>query len=145
MAAGCGREALQLRGLVMRLHHLGLSATMQGDLTAPPLGPGDLLIASAGPGHLATVAALVDVARGAGAATLLLTAVPDAPLGRRADAVLHIPAQTMATDRQAPGALPMGSVYEGALFVLGEVLVDGVRRRRGTTPADMRARHTNME
>lgn len=33
---GCGREGLQLQGLAMRLHQLGLDAAMQGDMTTPP-------------------------------------------------------------------------------------------------------------
>ena len=48
---GCGREGLQLRGFAMRLHHLGLHVAMQGDMAAPPVGEGDLLIVSAGPGN----------------------------------------------------------------------------------------------
>ena len=76
VAYGCGREGLQLAGLVMRLHHLGLRAAMQGDMAAPALGKGDLFICSAGPGELATVTALMRVARTAGADILFLTAVP---------------------------------------------------------------------
>ena len=49
MLCGCGREGLQMQGLAMRLHHLGLNASMQGDMAAPPLGPKDLFVVSAGP------------------------------------------------------------------------------------------------
>ncbi len=145
MLYGCGREGLMLRALAMRLHHLGLKVAMQGDMAAPPLGPGDLFLCSAGPGELATVTALVRVARGAGAQVLLLTAEPDrAP---PADHVLVIPAQTMARDRgvAAQSVLPMGSLYEGAMFVLFEAMVLMLRDRLGTTAEAMRARHTNME
>ena len=47
---GLGREGLQMRGLAMRLFHMGLDAHVVGDMTTPPLGAGDLLIVSAGPG-----------------------------------------------------------------------------------------------
>jgi 6-phospho-3-hexuloisomerase len=63
MGYGCGREALQLRGFIMRLHHLGLNVSMQSDMTAPPLGPGDLLLVTAGPGDLSTVRALMGQAQ----------------------------------------------------------------------------------
>jgi 6-phospho-3-hexuloisomerase len=36
----------------MRLHHLGVDVTMQGDVTTPPLGAGGLFLTSAGPGKL---------------------------------------------------------------------------------------------
>jgi len=63
---GAGREGLMMRALAMRLYHLGLDAHVVGDMTCPPVGPGDLLFASAGPGNLATITALVTTARAAG-------------------------------------------------------------------------------
>lgn len=73
---GVGREGLQIKGLAMRLYHLGLDATVVGEMRCPPLGAGDLLIVSAGPGDFSTVEALMKVARRDGAATLLVTAQP---------------------------------------------------------------------
>jgi 6-phospho-3-hexuloisomerase len=144
---GCGREGLQLRGFAMRLHHLGLDVAMQGDMAAPPVEDGDLLIVSAGPGVLSTVTALMHVARDAGAATLFLTAEPATPSAALASHVLTIPAQTMARDTgaAATSVLPMGSVYEGALFLLFEVMVLRLRDLLGVSPEEMRARHTNLE
>src|ERR1700757_1061218 len=66
---GVGREGLMMRALCMRLMHLGLDAHVVGDMTTPPLGKGDLLLVSAGPGSFSTVAALVGVAHRAGART----------------------------------------------------------------------------
>jgi 6-phospho-3-hexuloisomerase len=144
---GCGREGLQLRGFAMRLHHLGRHVAMQGDMAAPPVGEGDLLIVSAGPGELSTVTALMRVAREAGADVLFLTAEPGAAPARLATQVLTVPAQTMARDQGtgATSVLPMGSVYEGALFLLFEVMVLRLRDLLGVSPGDMRARHTNLE
>jgi 6-phospho-3-hexuloisomerase len=144
---GCGREGLQLRGFAMRLHHLGLDVAMQGDMATPPVGTGDLLIVSAGPGELATVTALMRVARNAGADVVFLTAVPETPSASLANCVLTIPAQTMASDqgKGVTSVLPMGSVFEGALFLLFEIMVLGLRDRLAVTPEAMRARHTNLE
>lgn len=140
---GCGREGLMLRALAMRLHHLGLDVAMQGDMTAPPLGPGDLFLTSAGPGELSTVSALMGVARAAGADVLFLTAAERAPA--EATAFLRIPAQTMADDRAPASVLPMGSLYEGAMFLLFEAMILRLRDMLGETAETMRARHTNME
>lgn len=144
---GCGREGLQLQGFAMRLHHLGLDVAMQGDMTTPPIGPGDLLLTSAGPGALSTVSALMGVADQAGADILFLTAEPGAAAGRMATHILTIPAQTMARDTggSVTSVLPMGSLYEGAMFVLFEVMVLTLRDTLGVSPDDMRAHHTNME
>ena len=143
---GVGREGLQLKGLAMRLFHLGLDAHVVGDMSTPHLGAGDLLIASAGPGHFSTVEALIGVARRDGARTLVVTAQPAGPCARAADVVLPIPAQTMADDRgPSTSVLPMGSLYEGAQYVLFEVMILKLRERLGVQPEAMRGRHTNLE
>ncbi len=144
---GVGREGLQMRGLAMRLFHLGLQATPVGDMTTPGIGQGDLLIASAGPGHFGTVAALMRVARDAGARTLVVTSQPGGACARQADLVLAIHARTMADadDAGGDGVLPMGSVFEGAQFVLFECLVRALRARLGISVEAMAARHTNLE
>ncbi len=143
---GVGREGLQIKGLCMRLFHLGLSVAMVGDMTTPPLGEGDLLIVSAGPGDFSTVSALLGVARVAGARSLVVTAQPDGVAARAADTVLPIPAQTMADDQAADASiLPMGSLFEGSEFIVFEALVLAVRERLDVSAEDMRSRHTNLE
>ncbi|XP_062226478.1 uncharacterized protein LOC133924785 [Phragmites australis] len=154
---GVGREGLMMRALCMRLAHLGVPAHCVGDVTAPPAVGGDLLVASAGPGAFSTVDAICGVARGAGARVLLLTARPDGGdfPRRQADVVAHLPAQTMADDEKEEAAtpdrsstrakLPMGSLYEGAMFVLFEMVVLELARVLGQSPAQMRTRHTNLE
>ena len=144
---GCGREKLQLDGFAMRLFHLGLNVSPVGDVTTPPVGSGDLLIASAGPGELASVSAIMGRARESGASILFLTAVPDSPPAALADNVLIIPAQTMADDldRSATTILPMGSAYEGAMFVLFEIVVTMLQEKLGISTVAMRANHTNLE
>jgi hypothetical protein len=123
-----------MRALAMRLFHLGLDAHVVGDMTDPPLGPGDLLVVSAGPGHFSTVAALVDVARAAGARTACVTAQPDGSVPAACDLVLVMPAQTMADDGADPASvLPMGSLFEGAQYVVFELLMLALRDRIGET------------
>lgn len=145
MCYGCGREGLMMRALAMRLHHLGVTVCMQGDMAAFPLGAGDLFLCAAGPGELATASALCRVARAAGARVIVVTAEPTGATARLADELLVIPAQTMANDRAGGSVLPMGSLFEGAMFVAFEVLVLRLREVLGETADSMRARHTNME
>lgn len=144
---GCGREGLQMRGLAMRLYHLGLNASMVADMAAPPLGKGDLFVVSAGPGELSTVTALLQVAERDGAEILFFTATADAPAASLADHVVYIPAQTMASDQgtESQSILPMGSIYEGSIFMLFEMMILRLQSLMNIDAADMRARHTNME
>jgi 6-phospho-3-hexuloisomerase len=143
---GVGREGLQIKGFCMRLFHLGREAAMVGDMTTPPLSPGDLLIASAGPGYFSTVSALLGVAKAAGARTLIVTAQPSGASAAAADVMLSVPAQTMADDGgPVVSVLPMGSLYEGAQYILFEVMILKLRDRLGVTAEAMRANHTNLE
>ncbi|RWN35908.1 MAG: SIS domain-containing protein [Mesorhizobium sp.] len=144
---GCGREALQIKGFAMRLYHLGLPVSVVGDMTTPPLGVGDVFLVSSGPGETSTVLTLMRVARETGAIVLLLTAQGESSAARIADFALLVPAQTMADDQgpEKASVLPMGSLFEGALFVLFEVMVLKLKAITGATSEAMRARHTNME
>jgi 6-phospho-3-hexuloisomerase len=140
-----GREGLVMRGLVMRLFHAGLDVHYVGEMTCPAVGSGDLLVLSCGPGRISMVEALADVARRDGARMLYLTAQPHNPPADRADRVVRIAAQTMADDRDSAAVLPMGSAYEIALFVLVDLITNGVRRRRSEEMEQLRSRHTNLE
>src|SRR5918911_238369 len=88
-----GREGLVLRGLVMRLFHAGLDAHYVGEMTCPPVGAGDLVILSCGPGRISMVEALAGVAARDGARVLYFTAQPQNPPADRADRTVHITAQ----------------------------------------------------
>jgi 6-phospho-3-hexuloisomerase len=140
---GVGREGLVLRGFAMRLHHLGLPSFVVGDMTAPPLHAGGLLVCSAGPGTFSTVAALAGVARGAGAAVALFTAQERSPLSELADVTVRVPAQTMAGGPASTQL--MGSIYEQALWVLGDAIIDGLVAELDLDRASIATRHTNLE
>ncbi|XP_042504209.1 3-hexulose-6-phosphate isomerase [Macadamia integrifolia] len=150
---GVGREGLMLKALCMRLAHLGLSAHCVGDMTTPPISSQDLLITSAGPGCFSTVDAICGVARSNAARVLLLTAQPKSgSAAQYATAIAFLPAQTMADDHQPqlqsgnePQLLPMGSLYEGVMFVLFEMVVFRLAKVLGQTPEAIRSRHTNLE
>ncbi|KAL8192751.1 hypothetical protein R6Q57_027199 [Mikania cordata] len=149
---GVGREGLMMKALCMRLVHLGLSAHCVGDMTTPPISSSDLLIASAGPGGFSTVDAICVVAKSNGGRVLVLTAQPESGSSvKYASVVAYVAAQTMADDGVGveeggrASLLPMGSVYEGALFVLFETVVFKLVSILGQTPDEIRSRHTNLE
>ena len=143
---GGGREGLQIRGFAMRLFHLGHRVSVVGDMTTPAIGAGDLFLVTCGPGEISTAVALVGVAKAAGADVLVITAQPDGRVSKMADDVLVLPAQTMADDQgPAVSTLPMGSVFEGGLFLLFEVMILKLKEVLGVSAEAMRANHTNLE
>jgi 6-phospho-3-hexuloisomerase len=142
---GVGRELLSLRAFAMRLMHLGKDAHVAGDVTAKPVGPGDLVIISAGPGTLAMAETIADLARDAGSRILVVTAQPDGPVPAKADRVITIPAQTMADDIGSASILPMGTAYEIAMLIFFDLVAIRLREQTGQSMEDLRDRHFNLE
>lgn len=137
---GVGRNGLALQGFAMRLAHLGLDAHFVGQLSAPPVAGGDLVLVAAALGRLPTADAVLATARAAGARTLVVTARPD--IVGDADAVIRLPAQTMADPPRS--ALPLGSAFELALWLLCDLAAVELMQRLGQTDADLAARHANL-
>ena len=143
---GVGREGLMMKSLAMRLFHLGLDAHVVGDMTTPPIGTGDLLIVSAGPGGFSTVEGLIGVATATGATTMCITATPEGPAPQSVDHVVYLEAQTMASDHgSAKSVLPMGSLFEAAQFLFFEIVILHLRDETGLSAEAMRRNHTNLE
>jgi 6-phospho-3-hexuloisomerase len=143
---GVGREGLVMKSLAMRLFHLGLDAHVVGDMTTPPVGPGDLLIVSAGPGGFSTVDGLIGVAAAAGATTMCVTATPSGLGPLSVDHIIHLDAQTMANDQTGgQSVLPMGSLFEAAQFLFFEIVILHLRDNLGLSADVMRSKHTNLE
>jgi 6-phospho-3-hexuloisomerase len=142
---GVGREGLAMRSFAMRLMHLGFDTSVVFDMTAPPVGPGDLFLVSCGPGYLSTVEALIGVARRSGARILMLTAQPQAPLPQLADLLVCLPAHTMAEAEASTSGQAMGSAFEQALWILFDALVPRLQAATGQSADGLRRRHTNLE
>ena len=104
---GAGQEA-GMDSLGMQLFQLGLDAHVVGEMTAPPLGPGDLLVVSSGSGASNIGDALIEAARAAGAKIAVVTAQPRGHTPSRADVVFHVPAPTTADDHGKPRRRPPG-------------------------------------
>ncbi|MBK8045897.1 MAG: SIS domain-containing protein [Anaerolineales bacterium] len=142
---GLGREGLVMRSFAMRLMHLGIPVAVTGDMTTPPAGPGMLFLVACGPGYLGTVEALAGIAQRAGAKVFMVTAQPGGSLPQMADAVLVLPAQTMAEGEGSSSHQAMGSAFEQAMWILFDAVVPVLQAQRGETTEDLRKRHTNLE
>jgi 6-phospho-3-hexuloisomerase len=140
----------------MRLVHLGLTAHVVGEATAPGLGRGDLLVAASGSGGTKTVLAWADAAKNRGAEVAAITADAESPLARRADISITIPAPSKAEQSPdhpaSPGSeslQPGGTLFEQALLVFFDCMVLELGRRRGWSAEELggslRKRHSNLE
>ncbi len=129
----------------MRLMHAGFRSYVVGEMVTPPVGPGDLFLVSAGPGHFPTVETLLNVAREAGGCTAVISAQPERAAQMHADFLFHLPAQTMADIAAGRSILTMGTHYESSLLLLGDLLVMRLLELTSQKPEDMYTRYTNMK
>lgn len=136
---GVGRNGLVLQSFAMRLMHLGLDGHYVGQLSAPPVGPGDLLLTASALGSLPTAEAIVNSAKAAGARAVVISARPNAV---SADLVIALPAQTMADPMTS--ILPLGSPFELALWLFCELTVVELMRQSGRSNSDLAGRHANL-
>ena len=137
---GVGRNGLVLQAFAMRLMHLGLDAHFVGQLAAPPIAKGDLLLTALAMGRLPTADAIIGSAKAAGARIAVISARPE--LVQSAEIVVPLPAQTMADPMTS--ILPLGSPFELALSLLCDLTVVELMARLRRSNADLAARHTNL-
>jgi 6-phospho-3-hexuloisomerase len=147
--AGVGRSGLVMRGFAMRLMHLGLSAYVVGEVTAPRLRPGDLLVVGSGSGATPTLLPICEKAKEARGSIALLTTNPRSPLGAMANVRVRIPASTpkaaAGTTGEVPSRQPMASLFEQGLWILLDTCIMLLMDQSGVSAETMFARHANLE
>lgn len=113
-----GRSRLMLSGMAMRLMHIGLAVHVVGEVTAPAIGPGDLLVAASGSGETTTIVNIAQKAKAAGARVAVVTLQAEATLGRLSDVCVTFSAQ------QGRPSIQIGAAaFEQATLLLGDTLV----------------------
>jgi 6-phospho-3-hexuloisomerase len=142
---GVGREGLMMAAIAMRLMHAGFKSYVVGEMVTPPVGAGDIFFTSAGPGHFPIIETLLRVAREAGGRTVIVTAQPARAAQMPVDVMIHLPAQTMVDVAAGLSILTMGTHYEAALLLLGDLLVLRLLELTNQKREDMYTRYTNMK
>jgi 6-phospho-3-hexuloisomerase len=142
----CGREGLMLKAFAMRLHHLGFKVHVVGDMTAPAIEEGDVMMVVCGPGYVSTTKALLNIAKNAGASIIGMTANPQGEVTKYFDKYILIPAQTMlVSENEVKSIQPMGSIFEQAQLLVEEYIILKLTERLNLSESEMRKNHTNLE
>lgn len=145
--AGEGRSGLMARALASRLVHLGLRVHVADEITAPRIGPRDLMIACSGSGETRTTLEKMLSAHEVDATVVLITGNPDTQFGDAADILLHLPAPP-APKRLGRGAAsmqPQRTAFEQALLIVLDSTVLRLMEKLRVGADEMAARHTNLE
>ncbi|MCA4133903.1 6-phospho-3-hexuloisomerase [Arthrobacter sp. M4] len=142
---GAGRSGLVLKMAAMRLMHLGLSVHVVGEVTAPAIREGDLLLAASGSGTTSGVVKAAETAARQGARVAVYTTNPESPLAQVADAVVRIPAAQKTDHGSTVSRQYSGSLFEQVLFTVTESVFQSLWDHDASAAEDLWLRHANLE
>jgi 6-phospho-3-hexuloisomerase len=142
---GAGRSGLALRMTAMRLMHLGLTVHVVGEVTAPAISSGDLLLTASGSGTTEGIVRAAQTAASVNARIAAITTAPDSLLAELATALIVVPAALKLDRSGAASAQYAGSLFEQTVVILGDALFHALWQRSGSTADDLWPRHANIE
>jgi 6-phospho-3-hexuloisomerase len=142
---GAGRSGLALRMTAMRLMHLGLDVHVVGEVTAPAIRSGDVLVVASGSGTTTGIVAAATTAADVGASVVAISTTDDSPLSAVATVTLVVPAATKTDRSGTASAQYAGSLFEQAVALLGDALFHTLWARGGQSADDLWPRHANLE
>lgn len=143
---GRGRTGLAAWAFASRLAQMGLEVHVVGEMTAPAIGSGDLLVAASGTGTTRTTLLAAEQARRIGARVAALTAHPGSPLGESADLVVSVEGATRSrATGEEQSAQYGGSLFEQALLLTLDAVAMVLKRRLARSDQEMDRRHANLE
>ncbi len=144
--SGTGRSGLAARAFAMRLGHLGITSAVVGDVTAPCLSSGDLLIVCSGSGETKGQLVMVEKAKKLGGKIALLTINPRSSIGSLADATIHITAPTPKVPVNRVNSIqPLASLFEQCLLLVLDAIVMKLMDKLKKNSDEMFALHANLE
>lgn len=141
---GNGRSGLAIQMAAMRLMHLGLTVHVAGEVTAPAIGSGDVLLAVSGSGTTGSVVSAADVAKKVGASVLAITTAPESPLAQRADEVLVLAAADKQDHSASITSQYAGSLFEQSVLLASDALFQVLWSKEDQTAERLWERHANI-
>lgn len=141
---GNGRSGLAAQMAAMRLMHLGLDVHVAGEITAPAVRAGDLLVAVSGSGATGSVVAASSTAKKIGAAVVAVTTAANSPLAAAADHVLVIPAADKQDHRNPITQQYAGSLFEQGVLLAFDALFQTLWRSDDQSAEALWSRHANL-
>ncbi|CAI0797377.1 3-hexulose-6-phosphate isomerase [Serratia ficaria] len=143
---GLGRAGFSMKAFAMRLMHMGKEVYFLTETITPNFGHDDLFIVSSASGETAQLVALAEKARGLGGRVAVLTSHSASRITDFCDVVVGINAPSKQhQDSGFHSAQPMASLYEQALWVIGDALTMQAAAEAGSPEESLFRRHANLE
>lgn len=146
--AGAGRSLLMIRGLAMRLMHMGFNAFVVGETITPAIEAGDLLVIGSGSGETGTLKVMAQKAKNAGSRVALITIHPESSIGQLADIVVQIIAATTKCENEGVKSIqPGANMFEQSLLLFCDATVIRIIHHCNITEENtvLMKRHANLE
>jgi len=147
--AGTGRSQMMIRGLAMRLMHLGFRAFVVGETVTPAIESGDLLIIGSGSGETATMVVAANKAKKVGANLALITIYPESTIGKLADIVVRIVAVSTKSDEdsEVKSIQPGANMFEQSMLLFCDATVIRIIEINKIEDSNvvLMKNHTNLE
>ena len=141
---GMGRMKCAVRAFVMRLMHMGLDAHVVYDTTCPNIGPGDLLIVNCACTTIGYT--VMGFAKKLGAKVVAITANPQSKASELCDFTVNLKGQVHGgRDYEIPSIQPMAALFEQAIFVFEDIVIQLLMKKLNITKEQMAKRHTNLD
>ncbi|MBH0779482.1 6-phospho-3-hexuloisomerase [Nocardia bovistercoris] len=143
-AIGGGRSGLAVQMAAMRLMHLGLRVHVAGEVTAPAIGAGDVLIAVSGSGATTAVVDAADTARAVGASVIAVTTAPESELAHRAELTLLLAAADKQDHSGSRTRQYAGTLFEQAVLLAFDALFQSLWSADTQSAERLWERHANI-
>jgi 6-phospho-3-hexuloisomerase len=142
---GAGRSGLALQMTAMRLMHLGLTAHVVGEATAPAIASGDVLLVASGSGSTHGVVRAARTAAEVGASVVAITADASSVIADLATVSIVVPAARKLDRDAAVSQQYAGSLFEQSVVIVGDALFHTLWKASGLSADDLWPRHSNLE
>ncbi|WP_308819852.1 6-phospho-3-hexuloisomerase [Pseudonocardia alni] len=142
---GTGRSGLALNMAAMRFMHLGLPTHVVGEVTAPAIGAGDVLVAASGSGTTGRVVRAAETARAQDADVIALTTAAGSPLAGIATETLVVPAADKQDFDGSASVQYAGSLFEQSVLLISDALFHTLWKSGDSQARDLWRLHANLE
>ncbi|WP_353135759.1 6-phospho-3-hexuloisomerase [Pseudopedobacter sp.] len=142
---GVGRSGLALSGFAMRLIHLGFKASIVGEITAPAIFGGDLLIVASGSGTTQSVVKAAQKAKSEGAKVVCFTTDSNTEITKVSDQAILLPASSKYDYGEEVSKQYAGTLFEQALSLVCDATFHTLWKESQQEPQIMFKRHANLE
>lgn len=146
--AGAGRSLMMIRGLAMRLMHMGFTSYVVGETITPAIEPGDLLIIASGSGQTGSLCVMAEKCKKIGADLALITTNPESTIGKLADCIVEIKAvSTKLKQIGSKSVQPGANTFEQSVLLLGDAIIIDIisNKSMDDTNVALLKKHANLE